>query len=57
MDYQEMWARLKQQLISDAEYHKSGVMQSMSESIHGEAKCKEILELMLKIEEDERKKK
>lgn len=57
MDYQEMWAKLKQKLISDAEYHKSGVMQSISESIHGESKCKEILEFMTQIEEDERKKK
>lgn len=57
MDYQEMWEKLKQKLISDVEYHKSGEMQSIAESIHGESKCKEILQYMTQIEEDERNKK
>lgn len=55
MDYQEMWAKLKQQVTSDLEFHKSGAMQSIAESIHGESKCREILNLMTRIEEHERK--
>ncbi len=51
MDYQKMWEELKRKIEKDAEYHKSGVMQSMTESLQGEEKCKEILTLMAQIEE------
>lgn len=51
MDYKEMWEELKNEITADLEYHKSGVMQSMSESIQGEIKCKELLNKMKKIEE------
>ena len=53
MDYKEMWEKLKKEIACQLELHKSGVMQSMAESIHGEAKCKEILTLMSQIEKDE----
>jgi hypothetical protein len=51
MDYKEMWEELKDEITADLEYHKSGVMQSISESIQGEIKCKELLNKMKKIEE------
>lgn len=51
MDYKEMWETLRKEIEKDLEYHKSGVMQSMSESIQGEIKCKEFLDKMKKIEE------
>ena len=51
MDYKIMWEELKKQINEDLEYHKSGAMQSISESIQGEIKCKEILNMMKKIEE------
>ena len=53
MDYREMWEKLKQKLVSDAEYHRTGEMQSIAESCYGESKCKEILAFMAQIEEDE----
>lgn len=49
-----MWKKLKEQIQGDLEFHKSGIMQSMSESVVGEAKCEEILKYMEKIEEDEK---
>lgn len=50
MDYKEMWETLRKEIEKDLEYHKSGVMQSMSESIQGEIKCEEFLAKMDRIE-------
>lgn len=50
MDYKEMWETLRKEIEKDLEYHKSGVMQSMSESIQGEIKCEEFLAKMNRIE-------
>ena len=50
MGYKEMWETLRKEIEKDLEYHKSGVMQSMSESIQGEIKCEEFLAKMNRIE-------
>lgn len=54
MDYQKMWESLKVKIESDLQYHKSGIMQSMAESIDGENKCKEVLGYMKKLEDEEK---
>ena len=48
--FEAMWYELKKELKNDLEYHKSGVMQSLAESAHGEAKCEEFLNKIEKIE-------
>ena len=53
MDYQKMWETLRQSIISRAKCYNEGIMMSLSESVHGETQCKEILELMDQIEESE----
>lgn len=51
MNYEAMWNELKAKIESDLKYHRSGIMQSIGESINGEAKCKEVLNYMKQIEE------
>lgn len=51
MNYKAMWEELKAKINADIQFHKDGTMQSISESVHGEAKCKEFLGYMEKIEE------
>lgn len=51
MDYKTMWEELKKEINADLEYHKSGDMQSINESVQGEIKCREFIEKMEKIEE------
>lgn len=50
MDYKNMWEELKEKIEKDLEYHKSGVMQSIGESVHGAVKCGEFLKYMEEIE-------
>ena len=50
MNYKKMWETLRKEIEKDLEYHKSGVMQSMSKSIQGEIKCEEFLAKMNRIE-------
>ena len=50
--YQAMWHELKNSIRKDLEYHKSGIMQSLAESCHGQNKCEEFLN---KIEEIEKR--
>ena len=50
MNHEKMWEELKTQIKNDLEYHKSGVMQSLSESINGEIKCEQFLRYMDEIE-------
>ncbi len=54
MDYKKMWEELKNQIVSKKSYHESGLMQSTFESIQKEACCKEILEMMSQIEDQEK---
>ncbi|MBQ9313643.1 MAG: hypothetical protein IJ220_01380 [Clostridia bacterium] len=56
MDYQKMWEQLKDEIRTDLKFHSSGVMQSMSEAIEGEAKCTQILKYMSDIEETQKDK-
>lgn len=51
MNYEAMWNELKAKVESDLKYHESGIMQSVSESVHGMAKCQEFLNYIKKIEE------
>lgn len=51
MNYEAMWNELKAKIESDLRYHQGGIMQSIGESIHGAAKCKEVLRYMKEIEE------
>lgn len=51
MNYEAMWNEFKLKIQNDLEYHQSGEMQSLAESVHGESKCKEILNYMQTIEE------
>jgi hypothetical protein len=51
MDYKNMWEDLKVKIEKDLAYHKSGIMQSIGEAVHGESKCKEFLKYMEDIEE------
>ena len=51
MNYEVMWNELKLKIENDLEYHRSGKMQSISESVWCESKCKEILDYIKKIEE------
>lgn len=51
MNYEAMWNELKAKIEEDLKYHQSGIMQSIGESVHGEAKCKEVLNYIKKIEE------
>ena len=51
MNYEAMWNKLKVKIESDLVYHQGGAMQSIGESVHGEAKCKEVLRYMKEIEE------
>lgn len=50
MDYKDMWEQLKIKVEKDLKYHKSGIMQSIHESIDGEMKCEEFLKYMEEIE-------
>lgn len=52
--YKSMWNELKSEINKRIEYHKNGEMQSISESIHGETACREILNKMNIIEETNR---
>lgn len=52
MDYEQMWDSLKAEIEHDLEFHESGEMQSIGESIHGAEKCREILSYMMDIEEE-----
>ena len=54
MNYEAMWNELKAKIKSDLKYHQSGIMQSIGESVHGAAKCKEVLRYMKEIEEQHR---
>ena len=51
MNYEAMWNELKTKIENDLKYHQSGIMQSIGESVHGETKCKEVLNYIKKIEE------
>ncbi len=51
MDYKNMWEELKAKIEEDLAYHKSGVMQSIGEAVHGECKCREVLKYMEDIED------
>ena len=51
MNYETMWNELKAKVESDLAYHESGIMQSVHESVHGMAKCKEFLKYIKIIEE------
>ena len=51
MKYEAMWNELKAKIESDLKYHKSGIMQSIHESVQGVAKCNELLGYMREIEE------
>ena len=50
LNYKKMWTDLKHKVTYDLKYHKSGEMQSISESVMGEVLCTKILEYMNKIE-------
>ena len=50
LNYTKMWTDLKHKVTYDLKYHKSGEMQSISESVMGEVLCTKILEYMNKIE-------
>lgn len=52
--FESMWYKLKNDIEGLLEYHKSGIMQSMSESVQGEVKCEEFLNLMNKLEKEYR---
>ena len=54
MNYEAMWNELKAKIKSDLKYHQGGIMQSIGESVHGAAKCKEVLRYMKEIEEQHR---
>lgn len=51
MDYKNMWEELRAKIEKDLEYHKSGIMQSIGESCHGQLKCEEVLRYMKEIED------
>ena len=51
MNYEVMWNELKTKIENDLKYHQSGIMQSIGESVHGAAKCEEVLNYIKKIEE------
>ena len=53
MDYKAMWDTLKAQINKEKEYHISGEMQSIAESVEGEKKCQEFLDLMESIEKEQ----
>lgn len=48
--YYDKWNELKERVKADLKYHKSGVMQSMAEAIHGETECENFLKYMEEIE-------
>ena len=48
--FEAMWNELKKSVEDKLEYHKSGIMQSLAESCHGEAECEEFLNMMKEIE-------
>jgi hypothetical protein len=50
MNYKNMWEDLKAKIEEDLAYHKSGIMQSIGESVHGVGKCEEVLKYMEDIE-------
>lgn len=50
MDYKRMWEKLREQIKLKLEYHMEGEMQSIAESVRGEAECEEILKMMARIE-------
>lgn len=52
MNYEAMWNKLKAKVESDLKYHESGIMQSVSESVHGAAKCEEFLKYIKEIEQE-----
>ena len=49
-DYKKMWNELKQFIESQRDFHKSGLMQSMHESIEGEKICNLLLKKISEIE-------
>lgn len=51
LKYKNMWNELKTSINSKLEYHESGEMQSISESIQGVVNCTEILKNITSIEE------
>ena len=55
LQYKHMWNNLKSYLESKREFHESGEMQSISESIHGKATCDEMISHMKIIEEKYKK--
>lgn len=52
-DYQKMWESLKKKIETNLRFHESGEFQTMTESIMGAIKCKEVLGYMKKIEDEE----
>ena len=48
--FEIMWNELKRSIEYDLNFHRSGEMQSLVESIHGETKCEEFLHKMKEIE-------
>lgn len=55
MNYEAMWNELKSKIENSLKYYQSGMMQSVSESVHGESNCTTMLECMAEIEEKYRK--
>lgn len=51
MDYEKMWHELKTEVEKELEYHKSGKMQSIYESVQGAVECEQILAYMEQLEE------
>lgn len=56
MDYEAMWNELKAKIEKDLDWHRSGIMQSIGEAVHGECMCIEFLGYMKKIEEQQNSK-
>lgn len=48
--FEEMWNELKKSVKDKLDYHKSGIMQSLAESIHGETECEQFIHMMEEIE-------
>ena len=49
-NYKALWECLRLYLSSKLDYHKSGYMQSVAESIEGTAFCTEVLDRMDELE-------
>ena len=48
--FKEMWYELKNDIEEDLKFHQSGEMQTIRESIHGQAECEEMLKKMTILE-------